>query len=74
MTIGNEGGEMDVNQIVTNRILEALESGVAPWRKPWQTIGGGVAKNLVSNRPYHWDQPIPVTARKRFHVALLVDI
>jgi len=43
---------VDVNQIVTNRILEALESGVAPWRKPWQTIGGGVAKNLVSGKAY----------------------
>ena len=25
----------DIYQIVTDRILEQLENGVVPWRKPW---------------------------------------
>lgn len=39
-------------QIVTNRILQALERGVVPWRKPWQTQAGPPC-NAVSKRPYH---------------------
>jgi len=42
----------DVYQIVTDRILELLDKGTVPWRKPWQ--GGAVCqpKNLVSKKPY----------------------
>ena len=38
-----------VYQIVTAKIIEKLESGVVPWRKPW--ISGEPA-NLVSQREY----------------------
>lgn len=41
----------DVAQRVTDRIIESLEAGVVPWRKPWKSIGG-VARNLNSGRPY----------------------
>lgn len=41
----------DTYQEVTDRIIESLESGVVPWDKPWNNIGG-VARNLNSNRPY----------------------
>lgn len=36
--------------IVTERILEQLENGVIPWRKPWRSAG--VPKNLVSGKEY----------------------
>lgn len=36
-------------ETVTDRILEALESGTVPWRKPWDI---GLPRNAVSNRPY----------------------
>ena len=39
-------------QIVTNKIIQALERGVVPWRKPWQTQEGPPC-NAVSKRPYH---------------------
>src|SRR5687767_6828717 len=39
-------------QVVTDKILEALERGVVPWRKPWQTHQGPPC-NAVSKRPYH---------------------
>ncbi|HIJ80580.1 MAG TPA: DUF1738 domain-containing protein [Desulfuromonadales bacterium] len=42
---------MDVYQIVTDRILELLERGTVPWRKPWAT-SQGMPKNLVSNKEY----------------------
>ena len=40
----------NVYEIVTDRILEALDRGTVPWRKPWSV---GVPRNAVSNRPYH---------------------
>ena len=40
----------DVYQIVTDRIIELLERGTAPWRLP-STLGG-LPKNLLTNRPY----------------------
>lgn len=39
-----------VYQIVTDRILEALENGTVPWHKPWK--GGGLPTNLKSKKPY----------------------
>ena len=37
-------------QVITDRILELLEQGIVPWRKPWK--GGGEAKNLISQKGY----------------------
>ena len=42
---------MNVYEIVTDRILDALDHGTVPWRKPWSTVG--VPRNAVTNRPYH---------------------
>lgn len=39
-----------VYEMVNERILSALESGVAPWRRPWSAIGG--ARNLHSGKAY----------------------
>jgi antirestriction protein ArdC len=39
-----------VYQLVTDRIVELLEQGVVPWRKPWYTAG--VPMNMVTKRPY----------------------
>ena len=41
--------KVDVYQIVTDRVIEALEAGVVPWRKPWS---GGTPSNLVSRKAY----------------------
>lgn len=37
-------------EIITNRILSALDAGVVPWRKPWSC--GGIPRNLVTGKPY----------------------
>ena len=39
-----------VYEIVTDKILSALEGGTVPWHKPWRTAGG--AMNFNSKRPY----------------------
>lgn len=41
---------MDVYAIVTERIINLLEQGVVPWRRPW--TGGGLPRNIVSKKPY----------------------
>ena len=40
----------DVYSLVTEKIIELLESGTIPWRKPW--TDAGPPKNLISKRPY----------------------
>jgi len=41
----------DVYQIVTDRIMTALEMEEVPWQKPWNSVNGG-AYNRVSGRRY----------------------
>ncbi len=41
---------MDVYTIVTEKIINLLENGVVPWRRPW--ISTGLPRNLVSKKPY----------------------
>lgn len=41
---------MDVYAIVTQRIIDLLEKGVVPWRRPW--TGGGLPRNLVGKKQY----------------------
>jgi antirestriction protein ArdC len=41
---------MEVYQIITERIIEKLESGTVPWHKPWRSIGA--PRNLVSKKLY----------------------
>ena len=38
-----------VYELVTSKILAALDSGTVPWRKPWTA---GTPRNATSNRPY----------------------
>ena len=40
-----------VSQIITDRLIAALEAGVIPWRRPWSRIDTAPA-NLVTGRRY----------------------
>ena len=40
----------DVYQIITDLILEKLESGTIPWKQPWSDYGP--AGNYLSKKPY----------------------
>ena len=42
----------DVYQIVTDKVVELLEKGVAPWRKPWTTRNYEPPKNFISGKEY----------------------
>lgn len=42
---------MDVYEIVTNKIMELLEQGEIPWKKPWQS--SGAPRNLISKKHYN---------------------
>jgi antirestriction protein ArdC len=44
--------ENKVYQQVTDRIIAELESGAAPWIKPWTTHAGNEDQNIISKKPY----------------------
>ncbi len=41
---------MDTYAIVTEKIINLLEQGIVPWRRPWSATG--LPRNLVSKKPY----------------------
>ena len=41
---------MNTYEIVTERIINLLEHGVIPWRRPWASTG--LPRNLVSKKTY----------------------
>ena len=41
---------MDIYAIVNEKIINLLETGVIPWRRPWTSAG--LPRNLVSKKPY----------------------
>jgi hypothetical protein len=41
---------MDIYATVTDKIINLLEQGVVPWRRPWTSAG--LPRNLVSKKPY----------------------
>src|ERR1700746_2241351 len=45
----NSKQHASVYDIVTQQVIQQLESGVAPWRKPWRTLPPA---NLISKKPY----------------------
>lgn len=52
---------MSVYEIVTERIIKSLESGVVPWQMPWRTK---MPMNFVSKKPYRGINPFLLTGRK----------
>lgn len=46
--------KVNVYKLVTDRIIEELEKGIIPWRKPWTGVGiaDGGAINYVTRKPY----------------------
>src|SRR5229473_2729870 len=43
-------GAMDTYAIVTEKIINLLEQGIVPWRRPWSATG--MPRNLVSKKEY----------------------
>ncbi len=42
----------DAYETVTARVLEQLQAGTVPWRRPWTTTGNGMPRNLATGRAY----------------------
>lgn len=42
--------KQDIYELITEKLIQSLEQGVAPWRKPWNN--GGLPRNAISNRHY----------------------
>ena len=40
----------EIHDIITTKILTALDEGTVPWRKPWSDAG--LPRNAVSDRAY----------------------
>ncbi len=53
---------MDTYSIVTEKIINLLEQGIVPWRKPWTSAGQ--PRNLVSKKPYRGINPFLLSASK----------
>src|SRR4051812_32592525 len=49
----SDGGKTTVFDVVTGRLIEALERGTVPWRKEWDAPGFQIPLNLTSGKPYH---------------------
>ncbi|HKR03959.1 MAG TPA: ArdC-like ssDNA-binding domain-containing protein [Bacteroidia bacterium] len=46
----NQTSKNDVYQIVTNKVIEQLEKGCVPWKRPW--TAAGLPQNLITRKPY----------------------
>ena len=57
---------MDIYSIVTEKIVNLLENGVVPWRKPWTSTG--LPRNLVSKKPYRGVNVFLIGLEVRFTV------
>jgi antirestriction protein ArdC len=53
---------MDVYAIVTEKIVNLLEQGIVPWRKPWTSTG--LPRNLVSKKQYRGVNTFLLSATK----------
>jgi antirestriction protein ArdC len=43
----------DAYNVVTERIIEALEAGIVPWHRPWKSaLAGGGPLSLATGKPY----------------------
>ncbi len=49
---------MNVYEIITERMLEALKAGTVPWQKPWKGGKAGFPVNHVSGKAYRGVNPI----------------
>lgn len=67
----------DLYQVITDQIIEAMEKGVCPWKKPWKSIGGfprnirgrhyrGINAFLLALQSDFngWEQPLFLTFRQ----------
>jgi antirestriction protein ArdC len=42
----------EINELITSRMLQALESGTVPWHQPWKSDSGGVPRSVATGKAY----------------------
>jgi len=57
---GRKSGPTAQERLVLS-LIELMQQGVAPWRKPWDGSGGGHHCNLISGHRYRGSNPILLT-------------
>ena len=45
-------------EILVEAIIQLPETGTTPWRREWDSTGGGHHVNLLSGHRYRWANPI----------------
>jgi antirestriction protein ArdC len=52
------GRQQDLRRTITAQLIEAIERGTVPWRRPWKlSANSGAPSNVVSRRPYRGVNP-----------------
>src|SRR5271170_4922942 len=59
---------IDFREQVTNDIIKLLESGTAPWQKPWEEVaGGGMPSNPTTGKFYRGGNVIALMVSEMQH-------
>jgi len=66
---GRKSGPTAQERLVQG-LIELMQQGLAPWRKPWDGSGGGHHCNLISGHRYRGSNPILLTLG--MHIGLVV--
>lgn len=40
----------DIYEKITNKVIEKLEQGIIPWRKPWGRLKQNLPLNLITKK------------------------
>lgn len=56
MTTGQ--GNTKAYEVITARIIEALEHGTVPWRRPWNVPEHGELRNAITSHRYRGINPV----------------
>lgn len=60
--------QAEIQESITNRIIEGLINGIVPWRKPWKNDKNcGPATNVVSKRTYNGINPLLLDLSAQVH-------
>ena len=57
-----------IRRQITNKIIEAIENDVKPWRRPWSSCpNSGRPMNVVSKKPYNGINPLLLELHRLQH-------
>jgi antirestriction protein ArdC len=54
-------GRLSPEESLVASLIQLMEAGTAPWRRDWDSAGGGHHLNLISGRPYRGSNPVLLT-------------